>query len=32
MGSSPMTAMYESKISLFKPDLLLYYEGLERAD
>lgn len=27
MGSSRMTTMYESKISLFKPDLLLYYEG-----
>jgi hypothetical protein len=27
MGSGRMTAMYESKISLFKPDLLLYYEG-----
>ena len=27
MGSSRMTPMYESKISLFKPDLLLYYEG-----
>jgi hypothetical protein len=27
MGSSRMTTMYESKVSLFKPDLLLYYEG-----
>jgi hypothetical protein len=27
MASSRMTAMYESKISLFKPDVLLYYEG-----
>ena len=27
MGSNRMTAMYESKISLFKPDLVLYYEA-----
>lgn len=27
MGSSGMTAMYESKLSLFKPDVLLYYEA-----
>ncbi len=27
MGSTGMTPMYESRLSLFKPDLLLYYEG-----
>lgn len=27
MGSTGMTAMYESRLSVFKPDLLLYYEG-----
>ena len=27
MGSSGMTAMYESKLSLFKPDVVLYYEA-----
>src|SRR5262249_36409764 len=27
MGSGRMTAMYESKISLFKPDIVLYYEA-----
>jgi hypothetical protein len=27
MGSGMMTAMYESRLSLFKPDLVLYYEA-----
>jgi len=27
MGSGKMTEMYESRLSLFKPDLLLYYEA-----
>jgi hypothetical protein len=27
MGSTGMTPMYESRLSVFKPDLLLYYEG-----
>lgn len=27
MGSSGMTAMYESKLSLFAPDVVLYYEA-----
>ena len=27
MGSTGMTPMYESRLSIFKPDLLLYYEG-----
>ncbi len=27
MGSGRMTAMYESKLSLFKPDVVLYYEA-----
>jgi len=27
MGSNRMTAMYEGKLSLFKPDLVLYYEA-----
>jgi len=27
MGSTGMTPMYESRVSVFKPDLLLYYEG-----
>src|SRR5262249_32993999 len=27
MGSGKMTEMYESRLSLFKPDLVLYYEA-----